>query len=435
VLIFYSISNGQALMPDNETFEINLITHAYGGESLGRLPDGRAVFVPYALPGEKVRIRLVESKRGYGRGELLEVLDAAPERITPRCPHFCPLEFEGKLCGGCHYQHLSYEDQLQVKTDILRDQLERIGKLESPNVIPAIPSPQPWYYRNHVQFHLSADGKPGYQAPRSHYVVPIRECHLPEEPINQLWPLLDMETIPGLDRVAIRLGTGEDLLVVLESSNPEPFDFSVDLPVSVVHKGPGGSLVLVGDDHILMDVAGCTFRVGAASFFQINTEMAAKMVAYLLSHLPLTPQTTLIDAYCGVGLFSAFLAPKIDRLVGIEASSSAADDFVLNMDEFENVSLYEAPVENVLPQLDLQAEIILVDPPRKGLGQRTLDGILKLEPAFLAYISCDPATLGRDARRLVSGGYQLSQITPFDLFPQTSHIESISFWTKEGKAP
>jgi 23S rRNA (uracil1939-C5)-methyltransferase len=161
--------------------------------------------------------------------------------------------------------------------------------------------------------------------------------------------------------------------------------------------------------------------------------MAAGLVAHLLEKLPnyqpLKSDATLLDVYCGVGLFSAFLAPLVSRLVGIESSPAAASDFVANLDEFDHVELYEATAEEVLPNLDIAPDIVLLDPPRSGISRRAMDGLLELASPLLVYISCDPATLARDARRLTARGYRLEQITPFDLFPQTYHIESISFWT------
>jgi 23S rRNA (uracil1939-C5)-methyltransferase len=403
--------------------DVILESFAYGGESFGRLEDQRAVFVPFALPGEKARIRLLEEKRGFARGKLIEVLEASPERIEPRCAHFTQ-------CGGCHYQHIPYELQIQAKAEILKDQLIRIGKIENPPVRPAVPSPNPWNYRNHVQFHITLDGKLGFQARRSHEIIPIRECHLPEAAINQIWPLLDLESIPGLDRLSLRVGAGEDVLLTLESSDPQPVELEVDLPISVVYRGPEGSFILAGDDHIFMEALGRTFRVSAGSFFQVNTNMAGKMAQHILENLDIPENATLIDAYCGVGLFSTFLAPRLGRLIGIESSSSACEDFAANLDEFDHVELYEAPVDDVLPALEPAPDILVVDPPRAGLGQRTLDGILSLAPGQIVYISCDPATLSRDVKRLIEGSYHLRQITPFDLFPQTYHIESISFWSK-----
>ena len=399
----------------------------YGGEVMGRLPDGRAVFVPYALPGETVSVRLIEQKRGYARGELLKVLTPSQARIEPLCLHF-------GVCGGCHYQHMSIEDQLVAKTGILGEQLERIGGLVDPPVEPAVSSPNQTLYRNHVQFHLTADGKIGYHKARSDEVLPIWECHLPESPLNAIWPQLDFETLPVLERFALRLGIEDDVQLILESSDLHPPEINIqDLPVSVVHLSPGGSLVLGGSEAVWIEVLDRSFQVSAGSFFQVNTPMAAGMVAHLLEILPnyqsLKSDATLLDVYCGVGLFSAFLAPLVSRLVGIESSPAAASDFVANLDEFDHVELYEATAEEVLPNLDIAPDIVLLDPPRAGISRQAMDGLLGLASPLLVYISCDPATLARDAKRLTARGYRLEQITPFDLFPQTYHIESISFWT------
>ena len=173
---------------------------------MGRLEDGRAVFVPFGLPGERVRIRLTEEKKNFARGELVEILEQSKERIRPRCQHF------GE-CGGCQYQHVPYERQLQIKTDILRDQLQRIGKIEHPPLNPTVACPNPWNYRNHVQFQLAEDGRLGYffhlsAAPGK--VMAITECHLPELPINQFWPQLEFEPGTTIERVSLRTGKDDD---------------------------------------------------------------------------------------------------------------------------------------------------------------------------------------------------------------------------------
>ncbi len=407
-----------------DTFEVTLETLVYGGDCLGRLPDGRAVFVPFGLPGERVRLRVVEEKRGHARAELLEVLEPAAGRIAPRCPHFTQ-------CGGCHYQHMDYAAQIQAKAGILQEQLARIGGLADAPAPEVVASPRAWNYRNHIQFHLDEGGRLGFQAARSNRVVPVSECHLPEDALNQIWPQITLEPLPGLERVSLRVGQGDEVLLALESSEPEPLEFTVeDLPISAVHLGPRGALVLAGSDHLYMEVLGRAFRVSAGAFFQVNTPMAEAMAAHLLEHLPLSPEATLLDVYCGVGLFSAFLAPRVRRLVGIELSAAACEDFAANLDEFENVELYEAPAEDVLASVEFHPDVILVDPPRAGLDRRALDGLLAQGAARLAYISCDPATLARDAKRLTAGGYRLARLTLFDLFPQTYHIESISLWEK-----
>lgn len=403
--------------------EVTPTTLTYGGDAMARLADGRAVFVPFALPGEHVRIRLTEEKRGFARAELVEILEASPHRISPRCIHF-------GVCGGCHYQHLAYADQLKAKTEILRDQLVRIGKIEDPPVRETVASPSPWNYRNHVQFHLTDDGKLGYVTAQNPSVFPIVECHLPEGPINSFWPELTFEPDTAISRVSVRTGKADDLILILESEFPEPPELEIEADVSVAHVYAENTVVIAGNDHTTLSVLNRDFRVSASSFFQVNTAMAEKMVNHLLARLPLTQSPTLLDIYCGAGLFSAFLAPKCGRVIGIESSPSACEDFVFNLDEFDHVELYEGSAEEVVPQLEASPDIVLVDPPRAGLGKEVLDGILKLSPRVIAYVSCDPSTLARDAARLINGGYRLREVTPFDLFPQTFHIESISLFER-----
>ncbi len=411
--------------------EVSLSIPTYGGESMGRDENGRAVFVGFALPGETVRAQCIDEKRGFARATLVKVLNPSPQRITPKCIHF-------GVCGGCHYQMLAYADQLQLKESILRDQLTRIGKIQDPPVRAIIPSPNEWNYRNHVQFHLAEDGRLGFiasgdrsaehsgRSPQT--VVPISECHLPEASVNALWPQLQFDAHSPLERVSLR--AGDELILILESDSPETPEAEIEAEISVVHLSENDSVVLAGDGYTLVNVLGRSFRVSAGAFFQVNTLMAAKMVEYLLSNIRVLPSTILLDVYCGVGLFSAFFAPRVKQVIAIEVSAIACEDFAVNLHEFENVDLYEAPAEHVLPQLDLHPDVAVVDPPRAGLDKKALDAILSLGPKTLAYISCDPSTLARDAARLVAGGYKLLEVTPFDLFPQTYHIESISIFER-----
>lgn len=410
----------------SDLLTVKLEKLVYGGDALGRVFDPqtvRVVFVPFGLPGEIVRVRSLEEKPGHIRAELVEVVEASPGRIVPKCIHF-------GVCGGCHYQHLPYAAQLNSKAEILQDQLMRIGKIEQPPVQAAVPSPQEWYYRNNVQFHLTTAGKLSYVDATGRNLMPVRECHLPEPPLNDLWPRLEFDPGSGLDRVVLRSGMGEETMLVLESDSESMPEMELETDLSVVHLTAADAVVLAGNPYLVMEIKGRRFRVSAPSFFQVNTPMADRMVDHLLEHLPVSPETTLLDVYCGVGLFSAFFAERVGRLIGIESSASACEDFSVNLDEFSNVDLYEAPAEDVLPSLDVRADVVIVDPPRAGLDKRVLQAILKIGPRQLAYVSCDPSTLSRDAAHLIVGGYRLMQVTPFDLFPQTYHIESISFFEK-----
>lgn len=412
-------------------FEIIPSAQVYGGECMGRLPDGRAVFIPFALPGEKVRIRLVEEKRGHARAELLEVLEPSPQRMRPFCAHF-------GVCGGCHYQHLAYAEQLAVKSDIVRQQLARIGGVQDPNILPICPSPQQTRYRNHVQFHLTPEGALGYHRAQSGGVFPLQECHLPLPAINELWPQLSFEPGQSLGRIGLRAGLEDDLQLILESSDNLPPDLTIEeLPISAVHLGPDDSVVMAGSEVLFMQVLGKTFQVSAGSFFQVNGAVAGAMVQHILESIPqyqaLGPSTTLLDIYSGVGLFSAFLAQRVGRIVAIESSPSACEDYAANLDAYEHIELYEAPAEMVLPALDLKADITLVDPPRSGLERRAMDGLIQLGAPLIVYISCDPATLGRDVKKLAAAGYELRQAKPFDMFPHTYHVETVVLMSRVSK--
>lgn len=404
--------------------EVTLTTLTYGGEAMGRLSDGRAVFVPFGLPNEHVRVRLTEEKKGFARGEILEISESSPERIAPRCIHF-------SKCGGCHYQNLSYENQLKAKTEILRDQLKRIGKIENPLVQPMIASPAEWNYRNHMQFHLTEDGRVGFVNARGRSVIPISECHLPQAGIQTFWPDLQFETTVGAERISVRVGQDEELMLILESESPETPELEIEADISVVHIYDEHAVVIAGQDHLTVSVLEKNFHVSAASFFQVNTKMAGKMVQHLFAILPVSSDTTLLDVYCGAGLFSKFFASKCKQVIGVESSESACEDFAINLDEFENVELYEGEAEEILPALTGKFDsplYMIVDPPRAGIEKHALDAIINIKPQVIAYVSCDPSTLARDAARLIHAGYQLEEVTPFDLFPQTYHIESISLF-------
>ena len=407
--------------------EITLEKLTYGGEAMGRLQDGRAVFVPFGLPGETVRIQLTQEKQNFARGEILEIIKPSLDRIDPKCKHFTQ-------CGGCHYQNLPYEKQLLAKADILRDQLQRIGKIENPPVQATVPSPNPWNYRNHVQFHLTDDGKIGFINARGNKTIPIEECHLPEAAIDAFRNDLQFESRMNLERVSLRSGADDDLMLILESETEETPELEIEADISIVHIYEDHPVVIAGSNALTIQVLGKDFHVSAPSFFQVNTPMAEKMVQHLQAQLP-TPdsQSTLIDLYCGVGLFSKFFADKYTKVIGIESAPSSCEDFAINLDEFDNIELYEGTTEEILsalaPQLTQPIHMI-VDPPRAGIDKFALDAILQINPHVIAYVSCDPSTLARDAARLIKGGYTLQHATPFDLFPQTYHIESISIFTR-----
>jgi 23S rRNA (uracil1939-C5)-methyltransferase len=236
-----------------DIFDIQIEKLTYGGGAMGRLPDSRAVFIPFGLPGERVRVRLTEEKKNFARGEIVEILQPSLDRIDPKCKHF------GE-CGGCHYQNNSYEKQLQAKTDIFIDQLRRIGKIGNPPVKPMVACPNPWNYRNHVQFSLDRDGKVGFQMPNSNRVIPISECHLPESSINNFWPQLEFEPETDIERVSLRVGMDDDLMLMLESESPETPELEIEVGISIAHIYEENTVVLAGSDHIYMRVLDRDFK-------------------------------------------------------------------------------------------------------------------------------------------------------------------------------
>jgi 23S rRNA (uracil1939-C5)-methyltransferase len=405
-----------------------------GGEAMGRDETGRVVFVPYAIAGEEIVAEIVEEKKNYARARLIEIVHPSPARVTPRCPHFGPPppsapagDRGGKNCGGCQWQHLAYDAQLKFKTEIVREQFARIGKMPDAPVRETIGMTEPWRYRNNVQFQMDAEGHLCFRALESHDLVPIRECHLLHPLLDEMFHALDFEGA-GLDGVTLRAGTQTgQKMVVLEGHAQTAPEIAVDEPVSVVYQTPNGETIsLIGKDALHEVLRGRAFRISPASFFQVNTTMAEKLVDLVEPYLDPHPGDTLLDAFGGVGTFGLLLAPRVARVIEIEASPSAVDDARANAVDLANVEFHRGAVEDVLPHLKARIDIAVADPPRAGFAPRALDALIARSPRALAYVSCDPATLARDARRLIDGGYRLVETQPVDLFPQTFHIETVS---------
>ena len=424
--------------------ELTITSLSHAAEGIGR-HEGRAVFVPFALPGETVRAEIVEEKKNFARARLVEILTPSPDRIEPRCPHHFALPAPQSAirnpqsaiaCGGCHLQHLAYPAQLKFKQQTVVEQLTRLGGFADPPVRPTLPSPSPFNYRNHVQFSLTPDGQLGFRAIHSHEIAPIRECHQLLPALADLFPRINVAPnyVPDLERLTLRLGDGDEAWIIFESDAPAP-EMELGLPASAALLRPDGfALTLAGDDHLLQTVRGRAFQISAGSFFQVNTPLAEQIVELALNGLALRGGETVLDLYCGVGLFSAFLAPLAGRVIGVEAYAPAVNDAAVNLDEFDNVELYEAPAEAVLPHLDIRFDAVLLDPPRAGCAPAVVEALAASGASRLVYVSCDPATFARDARRLAAGGYALDWVQPLDMFPQTYHVECVARFSRRPQA-
>ena len=410
-----------------QTIEVTLHGMAHGGRAVGR-HAGKAIFVPYAIPGERITARITDERKRYAFAEGVELLQASPQRVLPRCVHFGP-----EKCGGCHFQHIAYEAQLQYKREVVADQLQRIGSFADPPVRPTLPSPQPWAYRSHATFHVNADGRLCFVGTDNTTLVPIEECHILRPELLELLSLLDLD-VPELERVRLQVGSApNDRMIVLSTRDDSVPELLVDLPVSVNFLLSDNEPVnLVGESHVRYTVRGHTFRVTAGGFFQVNLPVAELLVDEVLDRLQLQGDEAVLDLYAGVGLFTAFLAERAALVTSVESYPPAVTDADANLADFDNVDLIEGNVEAVLPVLDESYDAVVLDPPRSGVDVRVLDALGELAPRTVVMVSCEPSTLARDAQRLVRKGYRLLSVQPLDMFPQTYHVESVAHFVRQG---
>ncbi|RMH01438.1 MAG: class I SAM-dependent RNA methyltransferase [Chloroflexi bacterium] len=400
---------------------IKLTKMAHGGTAMGRDKNGRSIFVPFALPGERVRVRLLDEKSNYSRAELIEILTPSSKRIEPRCPHF-------GICGGCHFQHMDYETQLATKRTITHDQLQRIGGFRRTSVQPTLPNPQPWAYRMDVTLSPVGDGKLGFWSPTRRQVIPIDICHIIHPRLLELWQDIDLD-LPELRKLTLRIGSDEELLIALEVEGVEPPSLEADFPVSVAIVLPDGTAAsLVGDTYIVRTVKDRDFRVSPGCYFQPSVAGVDVLVDTVLELTALSGRERVLELYTGVGMLTAFLAEQAAEVTGIEVNSDAVQDLATNLEETDNVALYEGLVEDVLPLLTLQPDVAVVNPPAGGMSEEALRALVACRPVRLVYVSADVATLARDGRFLSQAGYRPTHIQPIDLAPQTYQIDVVSLW-------
>jgi 23S rRNA (uracil1939-C5)-methyltransferase len=406
-----------------EEITLTVATMANGGKAIGRDSRDRAIFVPLAIPGEKVRVEIVESKPRYAHANLVNVLEPSDERIEPRCPYF-------GLCGGCHFQHIRYPAQLQYKRAVIDDQLRRIGKLDQVSVKPMLANPNPWYYGADVTFSRTTGGDLGFWSPLRKQVIPIDDCHIIREDLVKLYRQIDL-VMPSIHRLTLREGDGGELLASLEVvDNEEPL-LNTDLPLSVTQILADGTTVnLVGDNYTIRVVKGRDFKVTAGCFFYPSSEAAEMVVDTVLKYAALSRKVRVLELNSGVGLFTAFFARSAREVVGIESNPEAVADLSVNLEDYDNVTLYQGDSEEVLPLLEKHAQLLVVHPTPAGLSPAVLDEIGRLEPGKIIYVSSDVATLARDSRRLSNMSYQPVEVQPIDMWPQTYYTLTVSLWDR-----
>jgi 23S rRNA (uracil1939-C5)-methyltransferase len=406
-----------------ETLTLKLTTMAHGGMAMGRDKNGRPIFVPYTIPGETVRVKLIEDKGKYGRAELLEVLDPSPDRVAPCCAHF-------GLSGDCHFQHMTYGAQLKAKRDVVEDQLQRIGGLKKVKVQPPIANPMPWEYRIDVTLSPTAGGGLGFWSPTQSKVVPFARCCLIHPRLLQVLADMDLD-LPDLRRLTLRVGVDGALLAALEVEGIEPPELEIDFPISVALVLPDDTAAsLVGENYLVQSVKERDFRVSPGVFFQPSLAGAELLMAVVLSYASLTGRETVVEGYSGVGMLTAFLAGAAAEVLGIEANSDAVADAAVNLDDTQNVTLYQGSVEQILPSLNVRPAVIVVNPPSGGLSAAAIRAIVDKSPRRLIYVSSEVATLARDGKQLGRSGYKLEEIQPIDVTPQAYQIDTVSLWQR-----
>jgi 23S rRNA (uracil1939-C5)-methyltransferase len=367
----------------------------YGGDGLTRI-DGRVILTPFVLPGELVQAEVQPAKKDLLRGRPIEILEPSPERVTPRCPYFL-------RCGGCHYQHASYEFEAEQKRSIFREVLRRVGRIEYDGEIELVTA-DPWQYRNRTQLHIH-NGEIGYFAAGSRTLVPIRECPVSSPKINEAIASLarDLPSYRWFD-ASIELFTNESEIQV------NPVD-RVPASVLPLFDAIGGKAPI--------DYGG--FRVSRNSFFQVNRFLLEKLVATALAD---AHGSTAVDLYAGVGLFARSMAGRFESVTAVESGASAFHDLEFNM-QGHPVQSVRGNAEDYLASLTAPPGLVVADPPRAGLGKPAIGELIRLMAPAVTIVSCDPATLARDLAPLLENGYRLAGVTVVDLFPRTFHLESV----------
>lgn len=432
---------------DTQKLELFVDRLIAGGDGLASW-NGLKVFVRFAAPEERVRVRIVQKKRDYAVAEIDQIIEPSPLRIQPRC------QFYGQ-CGGCHLQHINYIGQLVVKKYLVNDALQHIGNIYVP--INNIKNPGPeWRYRNKTQYPIGGKRKLkiGFFERRTHNLIDIPVCHLHpssfDELRNQIVHILkEAPEIPydeinhqgNLRHIIFRENYDRRLLVIIvtrtRSVNPRLIETIATLPsvIGVVqninaektNRILGAQMnILSGQNYTSQNILNRQFRISASSFFQVNKNQAEELCRKIIELISPQGTETVLDLFCGVGILSLVIAEMVKKVIGIEIEPAAIEDAHFNAltNSINNVEFIQGDVARLIDRFE-QTDIIILDPPRRGCTPEILKQIPRLKPKIIIYVSCNPVTLARDLAILEQSGYRCEQIAPLDMFPQTSHVETV----------
>lgn len=457
----------------NNDYTIDITGMTHEGQGVGKI-DSFTVFVEGASIGETVKTKIIKVTKSYAVGKLLEILEKSPDRVEPFCTSY-------KRCGGCSLQHLKYEAQLKYKTGVVKDALKRIGKIEDVVIHDAIGMQTPLNYRNKAQFPVGlADGKPilGFYAKRSHEIIDNKECGIQDPVSNGIREIVrdfiieneisvyDETTQKGLIRhLMVRSGfkTGEVMVVVVINGRDIPKRQELVEKLIAVDLGQNSdgkafkvtsvflninkkdTNVILGEKNIkiygsntITDYIGkYKFNISPHSFFQVNPVQTEVLYGKALEYAALTGKETVFDLFCGIGTISLFLSEKAKKVYGVEVVEAAMLDARKNaeVNGVHNAEFIVGEAEKVIPEIyesGVRADVVVVDPPRKGCDEVLLKTLVDMQPERIVYVSCNPSTLARDLNYLEGNGYKAVEVQPVDMFPWTYHVEAIILMTKCG---
>jgi len=384
-----------------EFAELRLTSMGDLGDSIADFEDG-TIQVFGGIVGELVRARIYRYKRRRKEmvsGMVSDVIDPSPHRVASPCSYF-------GFCSGCQWQHISYEHQLTLKRDIVRNAFNDYPSLSDVVISNTHPAPTSFNYRNHARFTVRFGGQLGFSNRITRRFVRIEECMLMDSKINEFLSQLQEESSETTNlSVRVGINTG-DYLIQPKLSNPNlNFD--------------------TGQKWYTENMLNREFRVASPSFFQVNTKQAEFMINLVGDRLNLSGEEILVDAYAGVGVFASLLSDRVRKVIAIEESQAAVKDALFGLDDLKNIYYLEGKTEEVLKELEDQIDVIILDPPRTGCHPNAIDSVIASKANKIAYVSCDPPSLARDLSMLVDGGYTVESVSPIDMFPQTYHTECV----------
>ncbi|WP_082235193.1 23S rRNA (uracil(1939)-C(5))-methyltransferase RlmD [Halobacillus massiliensis] len=448
----------------NKTIEIKFEDLTHEGNGVGKI-DGYPLFVPYGLPGERAKVKVVKVKKNFGFGKLLNVIEKSEHRIEPPCDVYYQ-------CGGCQLQHMSYQMQLDMKQNQVKNTMKKIAHLEDVPVHETIGMDDPWRYRNKVQIPVGEkeDGQlmTGFYQKRSHNIIDIDTCLIQDEMNDRMVEAVrriatdlgisayDEETHRGVLRhIMVRTGqeTKDIMIVFVTKTKKLPHKEALIEKIrdaypnvkSIVHNvNPARTNVILGrethviygEEYIYDTIGDIKFMISPKSFYQVNPTQTKKLYDQALKYADLRGGETVIDAYCGIGTISLFLAQKAKKVYGVEIVPEAVTDAKKNarLNKMENAEFFVGEAEKLMPwwsKQGLEPDVIVVDPPRKGCEEELLHAMTDMQPERIVYVSCNPSTLARDLAVLEERGYETKEVQPVDMFPQTSHVECVTWLEKK----